>query len=48
MLTSLDVKAAIATEGAVTILETSCRHGTKAVSARQHLATARRRSHALD
>jgi UDP-N-acetylmuramyl pentapeptide synthase len=48
MLTSLDVKAAIATEGTVAILGTACRLGKKAVSDRQQVATARRRSHALD
>jgi len=48
MLASLDVKAAVATEGTVAILGTACRLGKKAVSDRQQVATARRRSHALD
>jgi hypothetical protein len=48
MLTSLDVKVAVASEGAVAILGTTCQLGKKAVSGRQLVATARRRSHALD
>jgi hypothetical protein len=46
MLTSLEVKAAVASEGVVEILRTSCRLEKKAVSGRRQVATARRGSHA--
>lgn len=48
MLTSLDVKAAVASEGAVAILGTTCRLGNKLYQERRQVATARRRNHALD
>jgi hypothetical protein len=48
MLASLDVMAAIASEDVVAVLGTSCRLGKQAVSGRRQVATARRRSHALD
>jgi hypothetical protein len=48
MLTSLKAKAAVASEGVFAILETSCQLGNNAVSGRGQVATARRRSHALD
>ena len=48
MLTSLDVKAAVATEDTVAILGTACRLGKKTLSGRQQVAIARRRNHALD
>ena len=48
MLISLDVKAAVASEDAVSILGTSCRLGEKPASGRRQVATARRRNHALD
>jgi hypothetical protein len=47
-LTGLKAKAAVASEGVFAILETSCQLGNNAVSGRGQVATARRRSHALD
>jgi len=48
MLTSLEIKAAVASEDVVAILGTSCRLRKNAVSGRRPVATARRRSYALD
>jgi hypothetical protein len=48
MLTSLEVKAAVASEGVVAILGTICQLKKNAESGRRQVATARRRSHALD
>jgi hypothetical protein len=48
MMTSLKIKAAVASEGVFAILETSCQLGNNTVSGRGQVATARRRSHALD
>jgi hypothetical protein len=48
MLTSLDVKAAVATEDTVAIFRNGLSAWKKAVSGRQQVATAMRRNHALD
>jgi hypothetical protein len=48
MLTNLDVKAAVATERTVGILETACRLGNKNCIRHTTSNNARRRSHALD
>ena len=48
MLTNLEVEAAVSSEDVFAMLGASCQPGKPALSGKRQVATARRRSHALD